>query len=101
MASRLIKQNVPILSRMHSLIKLGIVREPPVWLKVLERFPPPKMDYYPTAGKPPKLSYPSDKLRQRFWQCYQPFGQQSNYIQLLESRETFPDKIISEKYIPT
>ena len=48
------------------MLSVGVLKERPLWLDVLEAFPPlipPQHNRSPEAGLPPVLTYPEDKQR--------------------------------------
>ena len=72
MASRLIAEG-SIVARTRGLMRVGVLREAPVWLAVVERFPPLSPPVYrakPRPGKPRVLKLAGDDLKMEFWRSY-------------------------------
>lgn len=72
MASRLIAEG-SIVSRTRGLLRVGILKDAPVWLAVVERFPPlspPVHHAKPRPGSPPVVKLVGDELKVAFWSNY-------------------------------
>ena len=51
--------------RVNQLLETGVLKQCPVWLDVVEAFPPdmfPKHNRTPEGGRPPVIVYPEDHL---------------------------------------
>ena len=48
--------------RARQLLQTGVLKERPLWLDVVEAWPP-LPTAQPTSGRPPELNYPEDLLR--------------------------------------
>ena len=71
MASRVIAKN--IMSRTRELHRVGLLKATPLWLDVVESFPPlqpPWPDNKGKARKPTVLAFPKDKWRRVFYRKY-------------------------------
>ena len=54
---------------MNHLLQTGVLKERPLWLDVVEAFPPdvfPKHNQTPEAGRAPVIAYPEDELKRLF-----------------------------------
>lgn len=72
MASRLLAEG-SIVSRTRGLLRVGVLKDAPVWLAVVERFPPLSPPVYrakPRPGRPPVLKLAEDDLKVPFWSSY-------------------------------
>ena len=72
MASRLIAEGT-IVSRTRGLMRVGVLRDAPAWLAVVERLPPISPPVYrtkPRPGRPPVVKVDGDDLRMAFWSSY-------------------------------
>ena len=72
MASRLIAEGT-IVSRTRGLMRVGVLRDAPAWLAVVERFPPISPPVYrpkPRPGRPSAVQVEGDDLRAVFWSSY-------------------------------
>ena len=52
--------------RVNRLLQTGVLKKRPVWLDVVEAFPPdvfPKYNSTPEGGRAPEIVYPEDQLR--------------------------------------
>jgi hypothetical protein len=57
----------------RNLLRAGVLKENPVWLEVVEAFPPPVEPRYnrkSAPGRPPVIEYPEDKLIDKFYEVY-------------------------------
>lgn len=73
MASRVIAEGSNIVSRTRGLMQVGILKQAPAWLAVVERFPPISPPVYrakPRPGRPPVVKLPADELKVAFWSSY-------------------------------
>ena len=53
------------MTRVRNLLKAGVLKERPLWLDVVEAFPPivsPQFNRRPEKGTPPRIEYPEDHL---------------------------------------
>ena len=60
-----------IISRVNRLLQTGVLKERPLWLDVVEAFPPdvfPRHNQTPEGGRPLTIVFPDDDLR-RYLSC--------------------------------
>ncbi|CAI8055026.1 28S ribosomal protein S23, mitochondrial [Geodia barretti] len=88
MASRVYQMGT-IVSRVNHLLQTGVLKERPLWLDVVEAFPPdvfPKHNQTPEGGRAPVIAYPEDELKRKFYDNYVIVKQPEKCVSLFEEK---------------
>ena len=81
---------------MNHLLQTGVLKERPLWLDVVEAFPPdvfPKHNQTPEGGRAPVIAYPEDELKR--WLFSQ--SVELSYLKLITVCRKFYDNYVIVK----